>query len=57
MKKGDADDAGIENWFLNNVDVRGAPVPTGVSFNELAKKISPFGECFFFDYGVAVIWV
>jgi hypothetical protein len=57
MKRAEGDDVGIENWFQNNVDVGGKPLPTSVSYSDVAKRISPFGECFFFDYGVAVIWV
>jgi uncharacterized Rmd1/YagE family protein len=56
MKRGDGDEVGIENWFQNNVDVSGMALPKSVSYGDLAKRISPYGECFFFDYGVAVIW-
>ncbi|KAL3899916.1 MAG: hypothetical protein SGCHY_001711, partial [Lobulomycetales sp.] len=49
-------DESIDEYFQTNVDSRGMPLPQTVSYQQLAKRISPFGECFFFDYGVAVIW-
>lgn len=43
-------------FFEQNVDYNGNTLPHHITYANLAKAISPFGECFFFDYGVAVFW-
>jgi uncharacterized Rmd1/YagE family protein len=46
----------VDSFFEQNVDFDGKPLPYNMSYQALAKGISPVGECFFFDYGVVVIW-
>ncbi|KAJ3220217.1 hypothetical protein HK099_004434 [Clydaea vesicula] len=46
----------LGNFFEKNVTCFGKPLPHTVSYNGLAKTICSFGECFFFDYGVVVMW-
>ena len=43
-------------FFLENVDAQGQGLPADLPFESIAKRIAPVGECFFFDYGVVVIW-
>ena len=43
-------------FFEKSVDCFGNPLPQTISYNALAKRICSVGECFFFDYGVVVIW-
>ena len=46
----------MDPFFEKNVDATGNALPHTISYAGLAKRISPFGECFFFDYGVVVMW-
>ena len=46
----------LESFFEQNVDASGRTLPSNISFPGLAKRISPIGECMFFDYGVVVMW-
>ncbi len=46
----------FDTFFSMNVDASGNPLPQTISYSALAKRIAPFGECFFFDYGVVVMW-
>ncbi|KAJ3054290.1 hypothetical protein HK097_002172 [Rhizophlyctis rosea] len=46
----------LDSFFEQNVDASGRTLPSNISFPGLAKRISPIGECMFFDYGVVVMW-
>ncbi|KAJ3040697.1 hypothetical protein HDV00_010590 [Rhizophlyctis rosea] len=46
----------LESFFEQSIDASGRTIPSTISFAGLAKRISPIGECLFFDYGVVVMW-
>ncbi|TPX33718.1 hypothetical protein SmJEL517_g03427 [Synchytrium microbalum] len=45
-----------DSFFEQNVDSTGAPLPSSIPMESIAKKIAPVGELFLFDYGVVVCW-
>ncbi|KAJ3050681.1 hypothetical protein HK102_012223, partial [Quaeritorhiza haematococci] len=54
------DDTGEEEAmdpiYRMNVDAAGKALPHDAPHSALARRIAPFGELFFFDYGVVVMW-
>jgi uncharacterized Rmd1/YagE family protein len=56
---GVASDTNTNSWqtFLEqNVDSTGEQLPLDIPGLDLAKRIAPVGDLFFFDYGVVVMW-
>ena len=42
--------------MFQNIDSHGHEIPQNFPVNLLAKRISPYAEILFFDYGVVVMW-
>jgi uncharacterized Rmd1/YagE family protein len=45
-----------DNFFDQSIDASGKSIPQNISYGDLAKRIAPFGEVLYFDYGVIVMW-
>ncbi|KAI9003746.1 hypothetical protein BC832DRAFT_559834 [Gaertneriomyces semiglobifer] len=46
----------LSSFFEQNIDALGRSLPSDIPYTSLAKRISPIGECLFFEYGVVVMW-
>ena len=45
-----------EPFLFQNIDSSGQEIPDNFPVNFLAKRIAPYGEILFFEYGVVVMW-
>jgi uncharacterized Rmd1/YagE family protein len=43
-------------FLFQNIDSSGQEIPENYPVNLLAKRIAPYAEVLFFEYGVVVMW-